>query len=190
MKADDLTGKRFGRLTVQNRIANRYDKAHWKCRCDCGGAAEVSTAGLKSGHTSSCGCIYRESRRTSHSTHGMSRAPEYRVWKNMIARCENTNRDFYKRYGGRGISVCAKWRRSFPAFMADMGPRPTLKHSIDRIDNDRGYTPKNCQWATNEEQGQNTSRTRKITIDGVTLGVNAWARRLHLSKLTVVSRFG
>lgn len=186
----DLSGRRFARLMVVRPLGTRWNKVYWLCRCDCGGWNAVSTGSLKWGQTESCGCLYRDTRGATTRTHGLSHTPEYRVWKGMIARCENRARDFYPRYGGRGIKVCRRWRKSFPAFLADLGPRPSSRHTLDRIDNDRDYAPTNCRWATNEEQGQNTSRTRKLTINGVTLGVNAWARRLHLAKKTVLARYG
>lgn len=186
----DLTGSRFGRLVVVRPLGTRNKKVRWLCLCDCGRENIVATGSLRSGHIASCGCLYTDTRGTSTATHRLSGTPEHRVWKNMITRCENPARDFYPRYGGRGIKVCPAWRASFQRFLDDMGPRPSAKHSIDRIHNDCDYSPANCRWATSEEQGQNTSRTRKITINGETLGVSAWARRLHISKKAVVAKFG
>lgn len=186
----DLVGQRFGRLIVLFRAENRYSKAYWHCHCECGNTTSVSTGGLRSGHTLSCGCLYDDSRGTAQRRHGLSKTPEYRIWKGMIARCENAGREYYPRYGGRGIKVCGAWRESFECFLRDMGRRPTPKHTLERIHNDSDYCPTNCRWATMQEQGQNTSRTRRITINGETLGVNAWARRLRMSKKTVLAKFG
>lgn len=186
MKAH-LEGQRFGRLTVLQKAEARNGKQRWLCMCDCGGRNTVATGSLRSGHIQSCGCLYVESRGTRR-THGKSKLPEYRVWKSMITRCENRTRDFWKRYGGRGIYVCDRWRNDFTAFLRDMGPRPSSGHTIERINNDGNYEPDNCRWATYEEQGQNTSRARRITFDGQTMSIGGWARRLRMSRTTITNR--
>jgi hypothetical protein len=182
----DISGQRFERLTVIRPIGTRYKKVHWLCLCDCGRDTIVATGSLQSGHIRSCGCLYVDSRSTTNCTHRLSGTPEHRVWKGMITRCENQGRDFYPRYGGRGIKVCREWRESFPQFLADMGHRPSDRHTLERKDNDGDYEPSNCRWATMVEQGQNTSRTHRITFRGETLGANAWARRLRRAKRTIV----
>lgn len=101
--------------------------------------------------------------------------PEYRIWGTMIQRCENPKSPVYDRYGGRGISVCAEWRKSFVAFYRDMGPRPTALHTLDRKDNDGHYEPDNCRWATKTEQARNTHRAKPLTAFGETKGVADWA---------------
>lgn len=182
----DLTGKRFGRLLVVKPLGTRWGKVYWLCRCDCGGWNTVSTGGLRWGQTESCGCLYDDTRGLTTRTHGLSNTPEHRIWKGMHTRCYNPRRKLYHRYGGRGISICQRWRKDFEAFLADMGPKPSPKHTIERIDNDGNYEPGNCRWATNEEQGQNTSRSHRITFRGETLSANAWTRRLHRAKKTIL----
>jgi hypothetical protein len=184
----DLSGQRFGRLVVVRPLGTRNDKVRWLCVCDCGRDNIVATGSLRSGQIRSCGCLYVDSRGCSNRTHGQSKTPEYRVWKGMIGRCENPARDFYRRYGGRGISVCDRWRQSFQAFLSDMGQRPGARYSIERIDNDGPYAPENCRWATSEEQGQNTQRARRLTFNGETLSISGWARRLRMSTATIRRR--
>lgn len=106
----------------------------------------------------------------------------------MVARCTNPNRHDFSYYGGRGITVCKRWRESFATFLVDMGKRPTEKHSLDRKDNSLGYGPKNCRWATKDEQMQNTRGTRLITFRGETMGLNAWAKRLGCNKESLRTR--
>jgi hypothetical protein len=145
-------GYRCGSLVVlSEEIRGRHRVA--LCRCDCGVTKEVSADAIRAGRQRSCGC--------ARTVHGMSGTPEYRTWANLIDRCTNPCSKSYDRYGGRGIRVCDRWRASFEAFLADVGPRPSAKHSIDRYpDNDGHYEPGNVRWATRTEQQRNTSRAR------------------------------
>ena len=159
----DLTGQVFYRLAVVSFAgSDKHKKAAWNCRCECGSMSVVVTSKLKNGSTKSCGCLSAERLASGDANrkHSMSSTDEYWVWSDMIRRCENKNRSDYHRYGGRGISVCEKWRNSVTEFVADMEPRPSPKHSIDRIDNDGNYEPGNCRWATPKEQRAN-QRIRK-----------------------------
>src|SRR5688572_19651257 len=117
--------------------------------------------------------------------HGMYRTPEYKIWKGMIDRCYNPNCRNYANYGGRGIAMCDRWRKSFKAFIEDMGRRPSSLHSLDRKDNSGNYGPENCRWATRSEQQRNTRQNVLLTKDGVTLTMIEWAERLGLKYETI-----
>jgi hypothetical protein len=157
-------GSRFGRLTIAAapvvRGTGKTAKRFYPCECECGGKAIVRAAQLMGGGTRSCGCLRYEG--LGSTTHGLSGHPLYGVWAAMHRRCDSPAVNGYERYGGRGIYVCSRWSgaNGFPNFLADMGPKPTLGHSIDRIDNDGPYAPVNCRWATKGEQRANRSDSR------------------------------
>lgn len=163
----DHTGQRFGRLVVVERVENnRFGHVQWACRCDCGGAVVVDAGHLRSAHTQSCGCVGAEKIGKLSRTHGLSLSsgpnPSYSVWKSMRKRCNNKNSASYKYYGGRGITVCPEWD-SFENFLRDMGPKPPGL-TLERIDNEKGYSLSNCRWATIAEQNRN-SRNTKLNIE-------------------------
>jgi hypothetical protein len=170
-------GDRFGRLTVIKRLSSRRGRKVWKCRCRCGRIKAVLDQHLKIGSTRSCGCLQRQ-RATSH---GLSRSAEYVVWKNIKSRCYDRNQPAYRNYGGRGIRMCKRWFHSFEAFLEDMGPRPGLSYSIDRIDNDRGYRKSNCRWVTATDQNRNRRNNRMITYRGRDLSLAEWCDKLGLN---------
>lgn len=159
----DRVGQRFNRLVVE-RIERR-DGATWAvCRCDCGQSADVRMSGIVNGNHKSCGCLRRDYRRAQWLKHGESSdgrsgklgTPEYRSWCSMIARCERPDAAHARLYRDRGITICARWRHSFAAFLADVGRKPSADHSIDRFpDNDGNYEPGNVRWATRSEQAKN-----------------------------------
>ena len=158
----DLTGQRFGRLTVIGREgATAQRLATWRCRCDCGNECVVSRTCLIQSRTRSCGCLNIERIKERRTSHQKIHTRLYKVWANMIQRCTNTKHNRYHRYGGRGISVCDEWRNNFQAFydwaMAngydENAPRGCC--TIDRIDNDKGYSPDNCRWGDMKVQRHN-----------------------------------
>jgi hypothetical protein len=178
-KFADLTGLRFGRLTVVSRgktvkrPGNRGTLTYWICKCDCGKTKEVLSSDLKKGATTSCGCYQRQRSKESNMTHGLSETRIYNIWSHMKERCTNQNAiDFY-RYGGVGVIVCEEWTASFEAFRdwsLKNGYRDDL--TIDRIDGTRGYEPSNCRWATTEQQNNNRKNNIIVEYDGkrMTLG--------------------
>lgn len=151
--------QRFGRLVAlesfQLTLACGKTRPVWRCQCDCGNETRYTASDLMSGRVVSCGCHRNERARRRLWQHGLSGSQEFQTWRGMVERCGNPNGDRFRYYGGRGISVCQRWRESFERFYLDMGPKPSPKHSIDRIDVNGDYEPPNCRWASPIEQRHN-----------------------------------
>lgn len=182
-------GTRFGRLIVVEEAGPCLapcgtNARRFRCKCDCGVVSVVLLYRLRSGATLSCGCL----RKTNACTHGLSHSPEYNVWYGMIRRCVDPNNKDYETCGGRGITVCDRWKESCQAFLEDMGTRPSLKHIIHRVDNDGNYEPGNCRWATWKYHGRNKRNNKVLTHQGQTKCVSEWADDLGISRATLGSR--
>lgn len=162
-------GGRFGKLEVIGPEARRGDKRATTCRCACGTITIVPFSSLLRGDVKSCGCRTFEERSRARTKHGHTKdgkkSPEFNVWCGMLARCENPKSHKFHRYGARGITVCERWHK-FEHFLSDMGPRPSMRHTLDRQDNDGNYEPGNCRWATMREQQLNRQNTVKVLRDG------------------------
>jgi hypothetical protein len=175
-KIKDITGQVFGRLTVIEEAGKDKNKCVlWLCQCICGNDVTVRGASLRNGHTSSCGCLRMDRVMEEVVTHGHciagKKTPEYTVWASMIDRCYNPNKENYPHYGGRGITVCEEWRENFEQFLSDMGTRPSLEYTLDRIDVNGNYCKNNCRWVTRliQSRNQRTPKTNTSGVRGVTL---------------------
>lgn len=186
-KTSIVIGQRFGRLVVtEERGVNNDSRKQWLCRCDCGVSRVVVGRQLLIGSTRSCGCLRRETTIRLKSTHGLCDLREHNIWANMLARCRNPKNKFYDRYGGRGITVCDRWK-SFANFYQDMGSAPG-GYSIDRIDNDGDYEPSNCRWATSREQSANSTLVHLVEFDGQQLPIAEWSRRFGVPAARIGKR--
>lgn len=154
-KITDLTGQKFGRLTVID-LAHTYEmgRAKWNCVCECGGKSTPLGHALRHGRTKSCGCLAKEMSRIRRLTHGMEKTRQYKIWVGMRNRCRNPKTSYYHIYGGKGITVCKEWE-SFEKFWEDMKEGYSDELSIDRVDSNGNYCKENCRWATPKEQGKN-----------------------------------
>lgn len=187
----DLTGTRSGKLVVLGPIEQRtYPSGRalrWLCRCDCGEVTVKRSQHLRGG-TKSCGCTKGGPHKHGHARRTVGCAPEYGPWAAMKKRCTNPNAANYYRYGARGVTICDTWMRDFTAFLADMGPRPSLDHSLDRIDNAKGYYPGNCRWATRTEQQRNRRINVYVEAFGKRQILSQWAIETGLSQSTISKR--
>lgn len=202
MRQNDITGRKFGRLTAIERLPSLRpgDGFRWRCACDCGNETVTKTRLLtyKKG-TRSCGCILNEKnqlrpvRESTNIRHGDARpkagrnAPEYITWASMKQRCENPKHASYKNYGARGISVCAAWRDSYEQFLADMGRRPEKGSSIERLNPDGNYEPGNCVWLGQLAQANNRRSTVRVIAFGLTLTAAEASRKFDIPSRTVLN---
>lgn len=183
----DLIRKRFGRLIVIE-YTGRYK---YLCQCDCGNKKIIYGYSLKNGDTKSCGCLRIEKTRHKSIKHGHTskgqKSKIYRIWGEMIQRCTNLNDKGYVNYGGRGITVCERWLKSFENFLEDMGKSPE-GYQIDRIDNNKGYYKENCRWVTRKEQCRNRRNNHLITINNETKCISEWSEITGIKPHTILMR--
>jgi hypothetical protein len=182
----DVTGMKFGRITVVGYVGQPENGSgsRWLCRCECGGETVTRSTALKSGWTRSCGC-YRMDQVVKHMD---SNSSEYRTWDAMKRRCFNPETKHFEHYGGRGITVCDRWRESYANFLSDMGRRPSPKHSLDRIDNDGNYELSNCRWTLQVIQIRNRSNAVRYDLDGKLYSAAELAEKFNMNFGTLRSR--
>lgn len=193
-RVHDLTGQKFGRLTVIGLDTSKETrKTYWICQCECGKISSHRSDGLLGGHIKSCGCYKSEQDALNvakNHTHKQSGTRLYHIWQGMKERCHNQNSPNYKNWGARGIKVCEEWKNSFETFYQwamENGYKSNL--TIDRIDNNAGYNPQNCRWATNKEQCRNRRSNVYITIGKTTKTLKEWCEVFNLPYGTVNVRY-
>lgn len=178
-----MIGEKYGMLEVVSRGTSKNSDGtlKWVCKCECGTLKEIARCNLvkKKNATVSCGCINQK--------HGCTDTPEYDAWCAMRRRCENPKDTRYSEYGGRGITVCERWQ-IFTNFLEDVGKRPTMEHSLDRQDNNKGYFKENVGWSTTKQQMNNKQNTHMLTVDGETKPLQIWCELLGLNPKTVSTR--
>jgi hypothetical protein len=188
----DMTGYRFGSLQVVERSGYRHTPGGqrqivWRCRCECGNEIKRPGCWLRHGSYASCGCKRGELVTARKTKHGHAKkgsySKTYMIWESMRARCANANNKRYLRYGGRGISVCDRWN-DFSLFLEDMGEAPKGL-SIERIDNNLGYSPQNCKWASHADQCRNKTVNVFVVVDGIKICISDACRvfRVHFSSI-------
>jgi len=180
-KIINLLGQKFGMVTaIEIMGKNKSGNYTWKCICDCGGTKIFSSDYLRSGHTPSCGC--------KKESHGLRKHPLYRIWAGIKTRCYNPKVRSFKDYGGRGILMCPKWKDSFTSFYNDTISGYKVGLQIERIDNDKGYSPKNCKWGTPKQQANNKRTNVVLTYMGKTQTAPEWAEEIGVKATTITSR--
>jgi len=168
--ARNLSNQTFGLLTAVAPVGrNNFGNIKWLCICECGNTKTVAGGDLVRRGPKSCGCV------TGTTTHGMTGTPEYKIWKSMKGRCLNPTNDAYPSYGGRGIKVSEAWVTDFAQFYADMGPKPEGDYSIERRDNNLGYSADNCSWENRTVQNRNSRHNRMLTFNGKIMCITEWA---------------
>lgn len=182
--------RRYGLLAVVEKGTHgRKLITKWRCKCDCGVEREIFQDQLVAGRARSCGTC-KENQRRAATVHGATAGgkptAEFRIWKGIKERCTNAASKSYPRYGGRGIRICDRWAQSFQNFVDDVGPRPTMRHSLDRYPENNGhYEPGNVRWTTPKQQSANRQNSRLLTIDGETRPLYDWAPVLGISRSTI-----
>ena len=183
----DIKAK-YGRWNTSNITSVINGETSVFCTCDCGTEKYVNRYNLTHSISTCCGCIRRENMAKRNKSHGLSRTTEYSSWLSMKQRCNSSSNKSYHNYGGRGIKVCDEWNNSFESFISDMGNKPTVKHTIERVDNNKGYSPDNCIWDTRYSQARNNRGNRMITYNGKTMCMTDWEKSLNMKAGTFKTR--
>lgn len=188
-KFDDLSGRKFGMLTVNHVHSRKSGQILWSCTCECGNTCNTYGGNLRktrSGRTASCGCAKKERMTTLNKKYqgSTSRLPEYHSWWQMVYRCHNEKSKDYENYGGRGIIVCDRWRHSFEKFLEDMGNKCGDRNTLERMDVNKDYEPNNCKWATRTEQSRNMRAANKnpLGVRGVYRSGNKYSAYIGVGK--------
>lgn len=190
-KVKDLTGQRFGRLTVIEFAGTKNGNAYWKCQCDCGAICTANGVHLRRGYTQSCGCFHRE-KAGGKPKHGLSNSKTFHIWAAMKSRCFNDNHPDFNAYGGRGITVCDKWCNDFQAFydyVSKLDHFDEDGYTFDRIDNNGNYEPGNVRWATVKEQSRNRRSNVVVEYQGESLSLKAAAEKSGIKYMTLFQRY-
>ena len=188
MKFQDLTGRKFGRLTVL-KTYRENNLTYCDCKCICGNISKIRASNLKSNHTKSCGCLHQEMRVKSNITHGKSNTRLWRIYHGIKARCINKNSTKYYYYGARGIKVCDEWINNFENFYnwaINNGYKDDL--TIDRIDVNGNYEPNNCRWIDLKQQTRNKRTTHYLTYKNKTHCITEWEEILKFPKNLIHQR--
>lgn len=197
MQKENLINKRFGRLVVVEELPKQKRNAFWKCKCDCGNYSSCTSGNLKSGKILSCGCLKLQKLLERSTTHNQRHTHLYEVWKGIRQRCNNPKHSSYHNYGGRGITICDEWHKSFQAFYdwsyangysPEKQKDEKTKLTIDRINNDGNYEPSNCRWVDRKTQASNMRTTKNITINGETHCLSDWYKILKTTSQTYYKR--
>ena len=188
-KALDLSGKKFNYVTPIRYVGSANKKRLWECKCDCGKTFVVQATLLVTGHTKSCGCWKRISSSERQRTHGQSETRLYRIWRRMKSRCLNSHTKDFPYYGGRGITICDEWVKSYERFRdwaCDNGYSESL--TLDRIIVNKGYSPDNCRWVDRHTQMRNTRSNRNLTFKGETKTITEWSEICKVGRHTIRRR--
>lgn len=188
-KLIDLTGQRFGRLTVIGRADTKSKDVKWLCKCDCGNECITKGIYLRTGDTRSCGCLAKEIIIKRNYKHGKRHTRLYNIWRDIIRRCESTTRYAHEYYHDKGITICEEWRNDFLAFYnwaMNNGYSDDL--TIDRIDTDKNYEPNNCRWVTMKVQGNNKSNNIHVSYNGETHTLSEWEDITGIKRSTIRAR--
>lgn len=184
----DIKGKRFGRFKVLSSAGvDSRGESIWKCICNCGKIKFILSYALRKGKIKSCGCYQKFIRGKSSRTHNASQSRLYHIWTDIFTRCYNKNCAAYKNYGGRGIKICKRWH-DFSMFKKDIGRRPSKYFTIERINNNKGYSPKNCKWLHKSLQHHNKRTSHYLTFEGKRQCIGAWAKELNWPNYIIVNR--